>query len=79
MQQPQRCVQPPSQHVHRYQNHDAQRKNQHAVKAATRMPHPLTDWQLPERYELHHLIGTGSYGALHELLLRQDPHLVKAG
>ncbi|KAL8271443.1 hypothetical protein Esti_004644 [Eimeria stiedai] len=76
MQQPQRCVQQPTQHVHRHQTHDPQRKSQHAVKPAARMPHPLTDWQLPERYELHHLIGTGSYGHVCEVYDNQEQRIV---
>ncbi|OEH75742.1 CMGC MAPK family protein [Cyclospora cayetanensis] len=77
MQQPQRCAQPPApQHAQRHQNHDPQRKAQHAVKPTTRMPHPLTDWQLPERYELHHLIGTGSYGHVCEVYDNQEQRIV---
>ncbi|CDI78653.1 Mitogen-activated protein kinase p38 beta, related [Eimeria praecox] len=75
-QQPPRTVQPPAQqHQHRHQEHEQQRKNAHAVKP-TRMPHPLTDWQLPERYELHHLIGTGSYGHVCEVYDNQEHRIV---
>lgn len=31
-------------------------------KPTANMPRPHSDWQIPERYEVRHLIGTGSYG-----------------
>ncbi|CDJ69294.1 CMGC kinase, MAPK family, putative [Eimeria necatrix] len=78
VQQPQRCVQQQQQQQqqHRHPEQDHQRKNQqHAVKP-TRMPHPLADWQLPERYEVHHLIGTGSYGHVCEVYDNQEQRIV---
>eukprot|EP00745_Piridium_sociabile_P023429 TRINITY_DN36498_c0_g2_i1.p1 TRINITY_DN36498_c0_g2~~TRINITY_DN36498_c0_g2_i1.p1 ORF type:complete len:420 (-),score=37.01 TRINITY_DN36498_c0_g2_i1:146-1405(-) len=42
----------------------------------TSMPRPHSDWQIPERYEIRHLIGTGSYGHVCEAYDRKEKRVV---
>lgn len=45
-------------------------------KPTASMPRPHSDWQIPERYEVRHLIGTGSYGHVCEAYDRQEKKVV---
>lgn len=47
-----------------------------APKPVASIPRPHSDWQIPDRYEIRHLIGTGSYGQVCEAYDRQEKRVV---
>eukprot|EP01056_Protomagalhaensia_sp_Gyna25_P005082 Protomagalhaensia_sp_Gyna_25__5081@NODE_579_length_3073_cov_573_049440_g449_i0_p1_GENE_NODE_579_length_3073_cov_573_049440_g449_i0NODE_579_length_3073_cov_573_049440_g449_i0_p1_ORF_typecomplete_len433_score59_24Pkinase/PF00069_25/2_1e63Pkinase_Tyr/PF07714_17/2_8e36Kdo/PF06293_14/1_1e08Pkinase_fungal/PF17667_1/81Pkinase_fungal/PF17667_1/6_1e07Kinaselike/PF14531_6/2_3e07RIO1/PF01163_22/2_8e05WaaY/PF06176_11/1_7e03WaaY/PF06176_11/7_1e05FTA2/PF13095_6/1_8e03FTA2/PF13095_6/0_015APH/PF01636_23/1_2e03A len=47
-----------------------------AAKPTAAMPRAHNDWQLPRRYEVRHLIGTGSYGHVCEAYDTQEKRVV---
>eukprot|EP00922_Rhytidocystis_sp_ex-Travisia-forbesii_P060333 GHVS01089438.1.p1 GENE.GHVS01089438.1~~GHVS01089438.1.p1 ORF type:complete len:459 (+),score=53.65 GHVS01089438.1:334-1710(+) len=57
---------------------DARNKQHGAAQGAkgTNIPRPHSDWQIPNRYEIKHLIGTGSYGHVCEAFDRFEKRVV---
>lgn len=53
---------------------DQQRYNK--SRTGTSIPRPHGDWLIPDRYEVRHLIGAGSYGHVCEAYDRQDKKTV---
>lgn len=57
---------------------DLQQRKQHQAssKPTASMPRPHSDWQIPDRYEIRHLIGTGSYGHVCEAYDKLEKRVV---
>ncbi|EPT32431.1 cell-cycle-associated protein kinase MAPK, putative [Toxoplasma gondii ME49] len=58
------------------QQEGQQRKQHHSSKPTASMPRPHSDWQIPDRYEIRHLIGTGSYGHVCEAYDKLEKRVV---